>query len=199
MGSESIAPPFLTSALGGGEWSASRPCPGEETPVTHWIGGKVTSRAGLDSMEENGVMMKTFGPKRQEAPWDWENSIISCVLSRIWTSVTNNNGFWIRWLELLALRLQLQSVTTARNQSLAEPFFIDRRGLTSVCFSFCDRLQRSFVVPYKPSARTTHRKHIENTVKVKVKLSLQQRVKAHRVVRRRGSHIFSRQSAHRRR
>jgi hypothetical protein len=31
----------------------------------------------------------------------------------------------------------------------------------------------------------------------KVKLSLQQAVKAHRVVRRQGSHIFSRQSAHR--
>jgi hypothetical protein len=33
---------FLTSALAGGEWSASRPCrftPGERAPGTHWIGG----------------------------------------------------------------------------------------------------------------------------------------------------------------
>jgi hypothetical protein len=32
---------------------------------------------------------------------------------------------------------------------------------------------------------------------IKVKLSLQQAVEAHRFVTRRGSHIFSRQSAHR--
>jgi hypothetical protein len=33
---------FLTSALAGGEWSASRPgrfTPGERAPGTHWIGG----------------------------------------------------------------------------------------------------------------------------------------------------------------
>jgi hypothetical protein len=39
-GSERIAPPFLTSALRGGEWSASRP--GHFTPEktalsTHWM------------------------------------------------------------------------------------------------------------------------------------------------------------------
>jgi hypothetical protein len=42
---------FLTSALVGGEWSASRPgrfTPGEKVPGTHWIGGWVDSRAGLD-------------------------------------------------------------------------------------------------------------------------------------------------------
>jgi hypothetical protein len=35
------------------------------------------------------------------------------------------------------------------------------------------------------------------TCKVKVKLSLQKAVNAHRVMRRQGSHVFSRQSAHR--
>jgi hypothetical protein len=37
-----IAPPFLTSALDEGEWSASLPScftPGEIIPGTHWIGG----------------------------------------------------------------------------------------------------------------------------------------------------------------
>jgi hypothetical protein len=46
---------FLNSALAGGEWSASRPgrfTPGERTPRTHWIGGWVNSRAGLDDMEK---------------------------------------------------------------------------------------------------------------------------------------------------
>jgi hypothetical protein len=45
---------FLTSALVGGEWSAS--CrfsftPGERAPGTHWIGGWVGPRAGLDDVE----------------------------------------------------------------------------------------------------------------------------------------------------
>jgi hypothetical protein len=44
---------LLTSALVGGEWSASRPCrftPGERTLGTHWIGGWVGPRAGLDDV-----------------------------------------------------------------------------------------------------------------------------------------------------
>jgi hypothetical protein len=44
---------FLTSALVGGEWSASRPArftAGERTPGTHWIGGWVGPRAGLGAV-----------------------------------------------------------------------------------------------------------------------------------------------------
>jgi hypothetical protein len=46
---------FSTSALVGGEWSASRPgrfTPGEKAPGTHWIGGWVDPGAGLDDMEK---------------------------------------------------------------------------------------------------------------------------------------------------
>jgi hypothetical protein len=46
---------FLTSALAGGEWSASHPgrfTPGERGFPTHWIGGWVDPRAGLDDMED---------------------------------------------------------------------------------------------------------------------------------------------------
>jgi hypothetical protein len=46
---------FLTSALAGGEWSASRPgryIPGERAPGTHRIGGWVDPRAGLDDVEK---------------------------------------------------------------------------------------------------------------------------------------------------
>jgi hypothetical protein len=44
---------FLTSALAGGEWPASRPCHfpppgGEKFPGTNWIGGKVDPRVSLD-------------------------------------------------------------------------------------------------------------------------------------------------------
>jgi hypothetical protein len=45
---------FLTSALVGGEWSASghgRFTPGERTPSTHWIGGWVGPRASLNDVE----------------------------------------------------------------------------------------------------------------------------------------------------
>jgi hypothetical protein len=45
---------FLTSALVGGEWSASRP--GKFTPGTHWTGGWVGSRAGLDDVEKRNSL-----------------------------------------------------------------------------------------------------------------------------------------------
>jgi hypothetical protein len=44
---------FLTSALGGGKWLASWPgrfTPKERAPGTHWIGGWVDVRAGLDAV-----------------------------------------------------------------------------------------------------------------------------------------------------
>jgi hypothetical protein len=46
---------FLTSALVGGECSASRPCrfiPGKRAPGTHWVGGWVGPRAALDDVEK---------------------------------------------------------------------------------------------------------------------------------------------------
>jgi hypothetical protein len=42
---------FLTSALGGGEWLASRPgrfTSGERVPYTHWTGSWMDPRASLD-------------------------------------------------------------------------------------------------------------------------------------------------------
>jgi hypothetical protein len=46
---------FLPSALAGGEWSASRHCrftTEERAPDTHWIGGWVGPRAGLDDVKK---------------------------------------------------------------------------------------------------------------------------------------------------
>jgi hypothetical protein len=51
---------FLTSALAGGEWSASRPCrltPGETARGTHWIGGWVDPRAGLDDVKRKSLTL----------------------------------------------------------------------------------------------------------------------------------------------
>jgi hypothetical protein len=43
---------FLTSALLGGEWSPCRFIPGKEPRGTHFIGGWVDPRAGLNDMEK---------------------------------------------------------------------------------------------------------------------------------------------------
>jgi hypothetical protein len=46
---------FLTSALAGDEWSASRPCRfylRGKSPGTHWIGSWVDPRAGLDDLDK---------------------------------------------------------------------------------------------------------------------------------------------------
>jgi hypothetical protein len=46
---------FLTSPLLRGEWSASRPCRftrWERAPGTHWMGGWVGPRVGLDDVEK---------------------------------------------------------------------------------------------------------------------------------------------------
>jgi hypothetical protein len=50
---------FLTSALAGGQWSASRPgrfTPGERAHGRHWIGW-VDPRAGLDDVEERKFLI----------------------------------------------------------------------------------------------------------------------------------------------
>jgi hypothetical protein len=50
--------PLLTSALDGSERPVSRFCrvtPTETAPSTHWTGGRVGSRAGLDIMENKKI------------------------------------------------------------------------------------------------------------------------------------------------
>jgi hypothetical protein len=58
-GSGVIAPPFLTSALGGGKWSVSPPkcfAPREIVLGTHWIGGCMMPTTGLDAMEKRNIL-----------------------------------------------------------------------------------------------------------------------------------------------
>jgi hypothetical protein len=55
----------LTSAVAGGEWSGSRPgrlTHGERALGTHWTGGWVDPRAGLDDVE------KIFDPTGTRTP-----------------------------------------------------------------------------------------------------------------------------------
>jgi hypothetical protein len=60
---------FLTSALAGGKWSASRPGRfkfGERAASTRWIGGWVDPRPGLDNVEKildpTGTRTPTYRP-----------------------------------------------------------------------------------------------------------------------------------------
>jgi hypothetical protein len=65
MGSEGIAPPFLTSAQEGGEWSASRPCrfkPGKRAPDTPWMRRWVGLRAGLDAVKRKILHYRESNP-----------------------------------------------------------------------------------------------------------------------------------------
>jgi hypothetical protein len=59
----------LPRALDGGEWSASRPgrfTSGDRAPGTHWIGGWMGSRAGLDAVtkRENPCPARESNPDR---------------------------------------------------------------------------------------------------------------------------------------
>jgi hypothetical protein len=60
-----IAPPFLTSAVDGGEWSASHPChltAGERARGAHCTGGCLGPRAGLDAVENRKNLATAVQP-----------------------------------------------------------------------------------------------------------------------------------------
>jgi hypothetical protein len=82
----------LTSALDGGEWSASRPgrfTPRERAPGTHCIGGWVGSRAVLDA-----VVKRKIPSSRRE--WNLRTPIVQSVAQRYTnraiTALNNNNN-----------------------------------------------------------------------------------------------------------
>jgi hypothetical protein len=59
--------PFLTSMPDGGEWSPSRPRrfnPEERAPGTHWIGGRLGSRIGLDAVDSKILRCRESNPGR---------------------------------------------------------------------------------------------------------------------------------------
>jgi hypothetical protein len=62
---------YLTSALVGGEWSASRPgrfTLGERDPIVHFIGGWVGNGDGLDDVE------KILDSTGTQTPTPWSSS-----------------------------------------------------------------------------------------------------------------------------
>jgi hypothetical protein len=79
-GSGGTAPCILTSALDGGEWSASRPAPGPFTPReiaagTHLIGGWVGPRAVVAAVVKRNIP----SPRRESKP---RTPIVQAVAQR---------------------------------------------------------------------------------------------------------------------
>jgi hypothetical protein len=87
---------FLTSALVRDEWSGSCSCrftPGERTPGTHWTGGWVDPRAGLDDMEKRtflalpGLELRPLGLyerrfwRIERAEIQWPETVVCYVYS----------------------------------------------------------------------------------------------------------------------
>jgi hypothetical protein len=78
----------LTSALGGGEWSVSRPglfTSRERDPGTHWIGGWVSPRAVPDAV----VKRKKSQPPPGIELWNPDRPAPSPVLYRLSYHVCN--------------------------------------------------------------------------------------------------------------
>jgi hypothetical protein len=71
MGSEGITPPFLTWALNGDQWSASRPGrfalrgKNPQYPLGIWVG----SRAGLDVLENTKILPLPGIEPRPSSQW----------------------------------------------------------------------------------------------------------------------------------
>jgi hypothetical protein len=85
---------FLTSAVAGGEWSASRPgrfTPGERASGTHWIGGWVDlPRAGLDTAKKRkfltlpGLELRPLGRPARSQSLSRLLNILSCAVCEIY-------------------------------------------------------------------------------------------------------------------
>jgi hypothetical protein len=85
---------FLISALAGDEWSASRPwriTPGERATGTHWIGGWVDQRAGLDNTEIRKFLTLTGLELRPLG-----RSVRSQTLYRLRYSTDGGGGYEVR-------------------------------------------------------------------------------------------------------
>jgi hypothetical protein len=103
----------LTSALDGGEWSASRPGrPREKAAGIHWIGGWVGPRAVLETV----VKKKISSPRRET---NSRNPILQPVAQRYTTELS---------LSILKQTLQSASVMIVLTFHDILPPLTSRRG-----------------------------------------------------------------------
>jgi hypothetical protein len=75
----------------------------------------------------------------------------SNILPCVWGSVTNNNGLWIGWLDLLALQLQLQSIITDHTQWLSKTRSISYWTMSVFCCEDQRRIPCNWIMerPYE--------------------------------------------------
>jgi hypothetical protein len=108
MRSGDITPVFLTSALDGGEWSASRSgrfTPGKEPPYSLYRRlDKPGSLCGSCEKDKISYTCRQSNPCHPSPYWLSSPGSFHIV-------VANNSGLWIGWLDLLAFLFQLQSMT----------------------------------------------------------------------------------------
>jgi hypothetical protein len=130
---------FLTLALDGGEWSAShssRFTPRERAPGTHWIGGWVSLRVGLDA-----VVKKT---NSQPLP-GLEPPIIQPVAQRYTTELS-----WLHENRLCGVLKHRENVLVFWNHQAWE-FQLSLRGKLKFCHKFSQNNHtavRYVIVPY---------------------------------------------------
>jgi len=100
-GSGGTAPWFLTSALHGGEWSASRAkhsTSGQRAPGTHWTGRWAGHRANLEAVAKR-KKSKSLRLPNLHTPLLRSLTPIGCLLSRIYThhsfcNISESSGTW---------------------------------------------------------------------------------------------------------
>jgi hypothetical protein len=102
----------LTSALDGGEWSASRPDsfnPREWIPDTHWIGGWMSPRAGLDTVVKKKFpaptgTRTTHHPTRRPPLNNWTPSYVFiawCVVNYVYKYIMYEPVPKICWFRIV--------------------------------------------------------------------------------------------------
>jgi hypothetical protein len=99
----------LTSALDGGEWSASRPgrfTPRERAPGTHWIGGWVGPRAVLDAVV-----------KRKIPTSHWESNPRTSIVQPVAQHYTT-------WAIMAPCNREVSFISSAQNSLYGEIFFV---------------------------------------------------------------------------
>jgi hypothetical protein len=106
-GSGGIALPFLTLAIDGGEWSASRPdrfTPRERAPGIHWIGDWVGPRASLAAVEKKKKSLAPTG--------NWTPAVQPVAIRHtdkaIPAPLENIGSFNVKWAQLAHERAQKQ-------------------------------------------------------------------------------------------
>jgi hypothetical protein len=94
---------FVTSELVGGEWSASRPdrfTSRERAPGTHWKGGWVVARAGLEDVDKRkfltlqGFEIRPLGrPARSQSLYRLRYNIVKINTKKIHNFKPSNDKF----------------------------------------------------------------------------------------------------------